>query len=283
MDQHYRLGAAYRSWLIDHLHFLSPIIDPSVLFVRATSVERTIKSAISFLHGLYEPQSFDEELEITTGTDTFDPIRIHENFCAELKDVLMNYSNSQNWLRYIQTAGAMLLPVRKYLGEDAWDFEAVDRVCDWVITMHANERAMPRLVNRTHVDLCFEINAKRQFGPYLVSPRTAAVGFSYGMREMLNILDRFTGNVTKHRFVLLSAHDSTIAACLAMLRQTRVAIPPFASHLAMQVLESERGRLFVRFVFNGEVLALPAFEKRQIVELDSFTSTMRETIRGICV
>jgi acid phosphatase len=283
MAQHRRLGAAFRSWLVDGIHFLSKKLDPSEIFVRATSVERTIRSAVSFLHGLYEPESFDETVEIVTGTESFDPIRPNRRYCREVGQAIDNFSMSKSWTEYMEKAGKVLQPVRDYLGMGVWDFEAADHVCDWVVTLHCNEREMPWFVNSTHVEQCFDLNGRRMSRPYSVNARTAAVGFSIGMREMLTILDRFVKRKDKPKFVLLSAHDSTVSALLVLLGNPLDTIPPYASHVQMQVLEREGGHLFVRFVFNGQVLTLPAFDNRELVELDVFTSTMKAAIDGVCV
>eukprot|EP01132_Coremiostelium_polycephalum_P004207 gene4207-5269_t len=59
------VGKAYKSLLIDHLHFLDPSYNPSQIFIRSSNRTRTISSARSFIHGLFGG-SFNEE-EKTSG------------------------------------------------------------------------------------------------------------------------------------------------------------------------------------------------------------------------
>jgi acid phosphatase len=282
MDQHFRLGAAYRKWLVDELQFLSPELDPAEICARSTSLDRTFRSALSFMHGLYEPRTFDEVLPISTGTNSFDAMRLHGRFCGDLNGVLHDFAVSQKYREFLADAGAVLKDVRDYLGEERWDDTTADDLCDWIIQMHCSEQMMPPIVNESHVRLCFSVNGKGLVAPFAESEETAAIGFSYGMKEMLRILDRFNAQVTKHKFVLLSAHDSTIAVLLVLLGHKREAIPPFASHIAMQILENGQKEQFVRFVFNGDELELPAFGDRKLVKLDEFVPNILKRIERYC-
>jgi hypothetical protein len=58
--------------------------------------------------------------------------------------------------------------------------------------------------------------------------------------------------------------------------------PPFASHLAMEVIEDRQRRQFVRWVFNGRVLGLPEFGQQEIVPLEEFEEKMEAKVRRLC-
>jgi acid phosphatase len=102
------------------------------------------------------------------------------------------------------------------------------------------------------------------------------------MMEMLSICRRYLTRQTSHKFVLISGHDSTLAAALALLDCPLVSVPRLASHLSMQVLEDAAHVQFVRFVHNGDPLRLPAFGDRELVELAVFSSQMMAKVSRIC-
>jgi acid phosphatase len=107
-------------------------------------------------------------------------------------------------------------------------------------------------------------------------------GFVAGMKEMLTFVQNRREGKTKHRFVLLSGHDSTVIACLGLLGHGVQENPPFASHLAMEVMEDPGHRPFVRWVFNGKTLQLPDYEGKEIVALDEFVEKMQVKIQRLC-
>jgi hypothetical protein len=105
----------------------------------------------------------------------------------------------------------------------------------------------------------------------------ATVYVSYSMREVLRIAAEAVKPTGNLKFSLLSAHDSTVSpfiVYLAHIEQTR--IPPYASHLLFEIWEDRSDGLFVRWTFNGDVLALKRFKERTLVPYKEFVAGVQD-------
>lgn len=256
MDQHKALGAAYRSYLIDDLKLLDQTINPNQIFVRATSYDRTYRSALAFLNGLYPPQTMNELIDIMTGTDDGDVLRPHKKFCPEIQDLYDNYTARQETIDEIEEARQKLSDVIQYLGIGSWDQSVADRVCDYINTFRCNEREMPSIFTDDHFDYCMKFQANQLFNLYGHDDETRGIGGSYGMREVLSIVDNTLSGLSRVKFALLSSHDSTVATLLSVLGTRLDELPPLASHLTFEVYLMDTEPV-CRWIFNGEVLKIP--------------------------
>jgi acid phosphatase len=277
MEQHRLLGSFYRSYLVTRLNFLPAELNPHFLYVRASFAERTFRSATSFLHGLYQPQSADEILDIQTGTRQLDILRMSSKPCR--KPAVIPSNESHNSEALMAKLYGLWYPVRSLLEVNEWNAQSLDRLCDWIVAMHCNERTIANAVNQSHFDACLNWQRTRLAR---VNVDGYGAGFARGMREMLTLVRKFRDGETKQRFVLLSGHDSTIIACLGLLGHAVDANPPLASHLAMEVMEDSERTPAVRWIFNGKVLKLPEFEGKEIVRLDVFVEKMLTRIHRLC-
>lgn len=68
----------------------------------------------------------------------------------------------------------------------------------------------------------------------------------------------YNKDIKQHKFILYSAHDSTVCALLSALHYPKfVGQPPYASHIAFELLQStETTKYFVNISFNGEVFPI---------------------------
>jgi hypothetical protein len=285
MQQHLQLGKAMRSYLIDNLSFLPETLDPTLMYVRCTSYDRTYRSALSFLAGLYEPESPYEILDIVSGSPSLDALRPKKDFCADFERIYNEYFESDEFKAIFTETRDAITPVFEHLNisKESTDFKKLDKICDWVITMFCNDKAMPDTITPEIITKCREYQGKMLFGFYGHSNATRGIPFSYGFREMKRILDGFIGGSTTEKFALLSAHDSTVAAFLSLLGYSNKFTPPLASHVIMEVYTYEPAQeLYIRFVFNGEPLPLLLMDNKVLVPLHDFMKMIEPLTLPYC-
>ena len=273
MQQHLKLGGAMREYLVDKLHFLPDVLDPTIMFARCTSYDRTYRSALSFLAGLYPPNSPYEILDIVTGSPSLDPLRPKKDFCKDFLDIYTEYYNSDEFQTYYKATLETVQPVLDYLNisKDKVDFSKLDKISDWVTTMYCNDKYMPETITPEIISKCREYQGTMLFGFFGHSNETRGIPFSYGFREIARLLDAFTNGESNQKFILLSAHDSTVAAFLSMLGYSDKYIPPLASHVVIEVYMHEPTQeYYIRFVFNGEPVKLLLMNNQTLVKLHDF-------------
>ena len=268
MIQHKLLGQKLRELYYEKLHFIPEYLDPTVVFARCTAYDRTFRSAISFMSGLYEPADPNEVLEITTGSPSSDSLRPKKDFCKDFNTMANDYFGSKEFTDYYQETLNSVQPVINYLNVTDVSYSKLDKICDWVTTMFCNEQYMPDEITSDMITTCRRYQGTMLYGLY---NKTRGVAFSYGMREVLKYLDSYINGESTQRFVLLSAHDSTVAAFLSFLGFKNDFIPPLASHIVMEVYNDEaESELYVRFVFNGQPLKIDLMGDQELFKLHDF-------------
>lgn len=261
MKEHESLGKSFRSYLIDKSKFIDEYLNPNDIYVRATYYDRTYRSALSFMKGLYPPASPNEMYQIITGTKSYDVLRPKTSFCPEIQELYNNFTTSQSF-NQTWDSFTKLKPVAQFMGVSTSDISETSLLCDLITTMTCNEQTFP-----------FEEEIKKQFieanddctrmdkllinDMYNLDDATRGISFSYGMREVFRILDNSLSQFGQ-KFILLSAHDNTVAAYLGLLNVTNsfTSAPPYASYLLFEVY-SKGDEMYIRYVYNGNVLKIP--------------------------
>ena len=253
MHQHALLGQAFRKHLIDDYHFLSDNYNSSEIEVTAGTIERTQRSAISFLSNLYPPQTQNEEIVMTTGSDTLEFLYPDQTECAELNETWNEFILTDTFKSRQQDAYNLYY----YLFEKyniTWDTSTWMFLGDILASFSCNDIELP---DDTITDEIFNQSFKNMaffsYGWYGLKKGVAA---SPIFRHMLNgLLSQLNGS-SSVKFRLVSGHDSTIIAFLTSFGYYDDYVPPFASHLDVEIWEKDEEK-FVRLCLNGEVIIPP--------------------------
>ena len=270
MEQHKRNGINYRKYLIDDLHFLPETMDPKLFRFYSSPVERCMKSAESFLAGLYPPFSDNEVLSVETGSPTLSPLMINPNQCPELKALEAEFFNSKEYKSYMESMWAVVEEAARYLNLTK-SYSNIHTICQWAIAFNCTDKSRhPSFFSEEMVLRCQEQQAYNQFGFFGQSGKIG-IASAAPMRQLIQNADEAIGNGSGVRFVLHSAHDTTVAAILTLLGNVYDQIPPYSSHLAMEIWEDDWKLLYVRFVFNGLPL-IPSGFNSSLVRFDDFRS-----------
>jgi acid phosphatase len=248
MQQHYELGTFYRDYLVTELHFLPSEVNLASINLRSSYVDRTFRSAVSFVSGLYPPVAPGEELTITSGTSPYDPLLPDYRVCMDLSNDWDTFQSSTEFISRRNAAEILYAPVYDNLNETFtnlnWMF-----LGDWLGSAFCSGQVLPDYVtdeifNQSIRDLAFF-----SYGLFNVSRGN---GGGPILREIFRSIDAALNGETRERFFLYSAHDSSVAAVLSTFGFNRDEMPRYRSHLAVEVWEAEGGGVSVRFVWDGE-------------------------------
>jgi acid phosphatase len=130
-----------------------------------------------------------------------------------------------------------------------WNGKTFKKFCSWVLLTGCSDHSMPALVDDSVQSDCANL-----LGHWYVEQgrgKYRGVGSAPLMREMFRIADESLALGDRHKFVLLSSHDTAIGAMLATLGIEEIEGIPVRSHLAMELWQIAND-VFARFVYNGE-------------------------------
>jgi acid phosphatase len=162
--------------------------------------------------------------------------------------------------------------IAEFIGLD-YSESALGLLADWVGTYNCVERSLPAFVSQTDIANCHALVADLM---YAGSNRNATVLVSYAMREALRIAE-LAVKEGKIKFSLLSSHDSTVASFVCYLAEfDQSRIPPYASHVLMEIWVDRKSERYVRWSFNGNVLKLKKFENKELVGYEEFLEKTRD-------
>ena len=273
MHQHLRLGKLYQNYTETIGLFDNVVPKNEELNVRCTDIERTLRSAQSFLHGFAEPQEPNEIIDIYRGSDFLEVLRPNADFCQDMKNSSEVFYASEEYTKWVDEEWAALENVSSYLGVTK-SATNLNLMCDWVTTHYCDNKLLPSVITEEDQQRCMKVVGSNLYDLYKQNPYLFA---SYHMRTILSVANNTVFNNGKVKFVLNSAHDSTVATIWQLLagkpgeRPTKSErIPPYASHITMEIWENSEKKHFVRFAYNGELIKLQLLDNETFVPYETF-------------
>ena len=96
---------------------------------------------------------------------------------------------------------------------------------------------------------------------FMAQEKPQQVATAYSTKLMTNIanyLNSGSQKKTKLKYVLLSAHDTTIAGALSFMGAPLEIAPPYASNLNFSLYERDANYYLVKITYNGQPVSIPA-------------------------
>lgn len=270
MQQHKELGGMFHDYFIER-GMLPEYFDPAFVTVRTSTIERCIQSAMSFLNGFYPPATPGELInirEVADGTEILAPGR---ETCKEMDETYVKWTESEEYKNRQKQSQELFKPVFEALkiSPDLWMSFG-----DWLISYTCKGFMIPDVVTQEIFDQATKDTSYSMWGYFQTSPKVAA---SAMWRLFLKDIDRFLAaepGIGKLR--IYSGHDSTIIALLVSLGIEDIGIPPFRSHFLMETWIDQRGKIFIRFVLNGNPIELPFMDNKSLVSYSEFKGKLGE-------
>ncbi|XP_072374846.1 lysosomal acid phosphatase-like [Scyliorhinus torazame] len=260
MRQHYELGQYLRRRYKD---FLNSSYEREEIYVRSTDIDRTLMSAQSDLAGLYPPhgrQIFNPDLK-------WQPIPVHtvpvkdEKFlkfpipnCPRYEKLLEESMNSKTVQDKVKESQALLDMVSektklKVTFENVWklyDTMLCEKIHNFSLPAWLTPEAMARLreLNELGIEALFRLHETRM--------KSRLQGGVLLKQILQNIAQVVNGTNSTHKFIMYSAHDTTLIALQMALNIYNGIIPPYASCHIFELYQEDDGSFTLDMYFRND-------------------------------
>lgn len=251
------LGAMYRQHYVDDLHYLPEFFNKTEIKVKSSPVDRAFASAIEFMNGLYPPNYANGIFKINAGKSRASPLNLDVVTCKEYKKVKSDFRAGHQYEKLMDEVWPILEPAAKrfQLNKTVINFR---KICSWTTAFNcATDAPRPDFFTNEFLESCLREQVLSKFG-VIGSSKYRAVGASPLFRMFFKDIDKAEKKGTKLTYY--SAHDATIVAILSFLGKFRKYVPPYASHLVMEIYKDANAKKYIRFFLNGENFKVEGFE-----------------------
>ncbi|XP_031147771.2 lysosomal acid phosphatase [Sander lucioperca] len=266
MRQHFDLGQFLRN---RYKGFLNQSYERHEISIRSTDYDRTLMSAEANLAGLYPPtgqQVFEENLQ-------WQPIPVHTvpqseerllsfplGDCPRYKQLMNETEHTEEFINVTKTYQDIIELVRTKTGLNKTDVESVWSVYDTLFcesrhNMSAPDWVTPDVMEKLRVlkDFSFQVI----FGVYKQQEKSRLQG-GILLGEIVKNLSKMAVPDPKQRLkmMMLSAHDTTVAALQASLNVFNGVQPPYASCQIFE-LYRDNGSVSVSMFYRNDSAVEP--------------------------
>ncbi|KAM8721826.1 lysosomal acid phosphatase [Acanthopagrus schlegelii] len=262
MRQHFDLGHFLRN---RYKGFLSESYDRHEISVRSTDYDRTLMSAEANLAGLYPPSG----QQVFTPTLKWQPIPVHTvpqneerllsyplNDCPRYKQLMNETEHTEEFLNVTTAYKDIIELVRNKTGLNKTTVESVWSVYDTLFcesrhNMSAPDWVTPEVMEKLRVlkDFGFQV----MFGVYNQQEKSRLQG-GILLGEIVKNLSKMADPDSKQKLkmMMLSAHDTTVAALQASLNVFNGRQPPYASCQIFELYRDENGSASVSMLYRND-------------------------------
>lgn len=264
MKQEYALGQHLRNVYVDKYSLLPSKYTAGTMYVRSSDFDRTLMSAQSLLFGLYPlgtgpslPQGF-QPIPVHTIPQNQDVLLITDNSSKASEPLLVNYiRHNKEW----QQKDAALKPHyaawARALGIDINGLRQLTSVSDLLYIDQLYHVPAPQGLSQAEVDTIIETGRWASATLY----KSQQIGKIMGGHLLNEINARFQ-EAAKHpsslKYVLYSAHDSTLMAQMSAMRVPLNEVPHYASHLSFMLFKTSDNQFYVKVLYNDHSVKIPS-------------------------
>ena len=257
MKQEYELGQHFRQYLVEEEKFLPPIYNPDFILARTSECDRTVKSAIAFLQGMYPPVSPNEIIQLQTDTPSNGILHPKKEWCVEMQEKEKTFKKSKEYKelnekyknKYYEFLKDTYMP-------NGWEFNIFKKIeSSLILTSCVNNRTIPSPFDEAYLNDTF-IFLGEYYDKYFCQENISLVGSGPLLREIFKVTDEYIAQQNKIKFAYYSSHDTILATILTSFGYRIKTAIPTRSYIAFELWKVGR-RIYGRFVYNGQPLIAP--------------------------
>eukprot|EP00826_Nyctotherus_ovalis_P003333 TRINITY_DN10677_c0_g2_i2.p1 TRINITY_DN10677_c0_g2~~TRINITY_DN10677_c0_g2_i2.p1 ORF type:complete len:391 (+),score=72.85 TRINITY_DN10677_c0_g2_i2:192-1364(+) len=299
--QHYLLGHLHRQRYIEQLQLLPKTYDPSLIYAQTSKIERTMMTLQSYMLGMYPDglqhlnshqlsQSKDfikPRIELTLNKSVIEELKesavpfdipvVHSNHVPNNKDRLLLFAEcplagrtarrfreqyDKFFNRYNDLWNKVLVTytnfTRSQLRRHAVSF------CDFIICADT-DGAKPMFISQFMLNKCKDFIGEHLRDTVAFDPKCIKASSKPIASTVLDWMHKTLSRQTKVKYVIYSAHDTTVIRVLLALRDMKRSIeinttPPFASNVLFEL--GDDGKVVV--YYNGKNVYEERYEKFKV-------------------
>jgi hypothetical protein len=270
MQQEHQRGIGFRKKYQDQYHLLPTHFQNDTIYIFSTNTDRTLMSAESALLGLY-PLGTGPFLSSNKPAlpNAYQPIPIHTKSLNSEPFVEDSHSEKYNKL-FNQTVASQPAWIQKTKELQnkfpAWsqatgltlsDIRQLELLADTLHIYQLHHVSPPAELSDKDVK---DIIAVGIWG-YTTEYKTKEIATVVGTPLLATIADYLQQAVqqkTPLKYVLFSAHDSTILSVMTMLGAPLNEQPPYASNVNFSLFKTDQGNTIVKVNYNEKPVFIPS-------------------------
>ena len=289
MAQEYALGQEMRKRYITQGHFLPESYVPGSIYVRSTDFDRTLVSAQSLLLGLFPlgtgptglPEKYQPVPIHTIPFITEDILIPDDNVAFNYNTLLQRYvsmpKSSEEWHQKEKALKSKFPQWSAATGRPISSLYDLKSLSDALSLNQAHHVPMPANLSADDVST---ITTVGQWALYTAF-QNKVLGQVTGANLLHQISDYLkAAAITPHqplKYVLYSAHETTILGQLSALGAPLSEVPPFASDLNIRLFKQGSGKYVVTVTLNNKPIILPC-SNSDTCSLDQFESLAQQAV-----
>lgn len=272
MSQEYQLGQRLRKEYMMQYQLLPKEYSIKTMYVRSTEYDRTVMSAQSLLLGLY-PQGKGPKIPASQTyalPHGYQPIPIFtlprrddillSPFHDELifRKLLQKYLfSTPEWIAKAQELKQHIPKWRAATGLPLTDPMQLVKLADAIYIYQLYQLPLPTDLSQEDITLITD-TVRSQWTAFYKHPVIATVSGSKLLKMIVEKLKLANEKNTELKYILFSAHDTTLLAQMAVLEQPLDEWPQYASRINFSLFNDGNGNAVVKVSYNNNPVMIPA-------------------------
>ncbi|HAT8124017.1 TPA: histidine-type phosphatase [Legionella pneumophila] len=271
MQQEYKMGVTFRKKYIEESHLLPEHYEYGTIYVRSTDYARTLMSAQSLLMGLYPPGTGPtipsgtsalpyafQPVPVFSAPSKCDDVIIQQVDRKEREKLMEQYVfSTREWQQKNNELKDKYPLWSRLTGVRIDNLEDLEIVGDTLHVHQVHNAPMPEGLSPNDIDTIIDAS-EWAFMAQEKPQQIASVYSSKLMANIANYLNSGSLQKSKLKYVLLSAHDTTIASVLSFLGSPLEKAPPYASNVNFSLYDNGANYYTVKITYNGNPVPIPA-------------------------
>ncbi|GIQ82210.1 histidine phosphatase superfamily protein, clade-2 [Kipferlia bialata] len=269
-DQELVLGQFYRSRYIDDLGLIPSSMDPSLLYLRSTDVQRTKESLMAQLNGLYPDSARQHRLHVHTGDSTYDDMIPQTARCPRMAEIYDNITQEQ----FYQDYQASIQPeMDSICGKIGGSMDWVP-IYDNLMARNSSSMGLPFGITEHEYQTSIDAADFEMYAQFYRQTEYLQLYIGMFVHEITQMLLAAADGELPFTFAMHSGHDSTVSPLMGVLQDWDYTWPPYASVVAFELWTDQTGAYYVKSRFIDSDLRPPFCGGLVYCPLDTFVAGM---------
>jgi hypothetical protein len=268
VNRAYTMGAELRKYYIDEMQLLPENFNVETLYVASTNKDRTLMTAQALLMGLY-PSGTGPKLDDNQPSVPFSmqPIPVH-SVPKEVdhlstpksynpKFLFDNYLEARSeWKKVPKETKEKIKRWADLTGMPIKNLKGLKALADTLHVRQENNIPLPAGITDQDAEEIKQYGKGLMVGYFKLKANSYPAGHGFLM-STAKYLDDASKDKTKLKYVLFSAHDSSIMSVMNTLGAPLEEIPPYSSRVHVGLYEEDQMHK-VKLSYNGKPIHVPA-------------------------